>query len=195
MADGRPPSHPDELGRPPRGIRIEPQSVGLHIRRRWFSLDCLVPVVISLVLLGTLTYAAIASDGDMPLMQGLAPLIVLTVGIGMAYYGLAGLLNTTHLVIGGGKLSVRHRPVPWFGVRGIPTDCIEQLCGAEHSIPTGTGAATTYRLYALLTEGRKSNLLSGLRDSDQALFIESEIERHLGIEDRPVRGEIRKRPA
>jgi hypothetical protein len=119
----------------------------------------------------------------MPLMQGLAPVVVLTASIGMAYYGLAGLLNTTHLVISSGELSVRHRPMPWFGVRGIPTDCIEQLRCTEHFIPFSTGSTTTYRLYALRTDGRKCNLLSGVRDSDQARFMESEIEKHLGIGD------------
>ena len=35
----------------------------------------------------------------------------------------------------------------------------------------------------------KKKLLSGIQSDEQALFIEQEIEKHLGIEDKAVRGE------
>ncbi len=34
------------------------------------------------------------------------------------------------------------------------------------------------------------SLLTGLETPQHAMYIEQELERHLGIEDRPVRGEL-----
>jgi hypothetical protein len=50
----------------------------------------------------------------------------------------------------------------------------------------------TYRVNAMLTDGRKIQLMSGLPESDQALYIEQIIEDHLRIADRPVGGEMRR---
>jgi hypothetical protein len=49
--------------------------------------------------------------------------------------------------------------------------------------------STTYEVYAILQDGARQKLLSGLHEIEQALYIEQEIERFLEIEDRPVRGE------
>ena len=52
-----------------------------------------------------------------------------------------------------------------------------------------------YRLNVVLDGGEQVSLLSGQRRADQALFIEREIEKHLGIEDYRVgvQGEIANR--
>jgi hypothetical protein len=54
------------------------------------------------------------------------------------------------------------------------------------------GGTRTYELHALTRDGRSVKLVSGLAglDSAQALFIEKEIEKYLGIKDVPVEGEF-----
>jgi hypothetical protein len=44
---------------------------------------------------------------------------------------------------------------------------------------------------ALLRDGRERKIMSGLDSPEEALFVESEIEKYLGITDRPVAGEYK----
>lgn len=55
---------------------------------------------------------------------------------------------------------------------------------------TGTALAFTYEVWAITGEGKHLPLIRNLPTSDEAFFIEQEIERHLGLEDTVVKGEI-----
>jgi hypothetical protein len=48
----------------------------------------------------------------------------------------------------------------------------------------------TYNVCAVLKGGQRVTLLSSLPEIDQALFVEQAVEEYLGIEDRPVGGEL-----
>ena len=50
-------------------------------------------------------------------------------------------------------------------------------------------SSVTYSVQ-LVKDGGQQALVKGLTDSQQALYIEQELERFLKIEDRPVRGEL-----
>lgn len=42
----------------------------------------------------------------------------------------------------------------------------------------------------ITNSGNDTKLLSGLKTSEQALYVEQEIEKYLGIKNKPVRGEL-----
>jgi hypothetical protein len=95
-------------------------------------------------------------------------------------------VNRTRIAVENGVLSVRHGPLPWPGNRTIAVAELAQLFCEE---VIGNKGSRSYRVSALLKSGRKTQVLRGLGQADQALFIEQALERRLGITDVPVAGE------
>ena len=89
-----------------------------------------------------------------------------------------------------GQLTIRHGPLPWPGNHTLNSADIEQLFCQEKFRQGKHGGSYTYEVHAVLTDGTKKELVSGLDDADQAIFIEQQLEDHLGIEDRRVPGEL-----
>ena len=181
----------------PGGITVDQWGPQLKIVRRWFS-----PVIIFLIFFCiawdsflVFWYAMAFSDlngGGMGWMMIIFPVAHVAVGVGLTYFTIAGILNKTKLSVDVGQLTVRHGPLPWPGNRTLTTDELDQLYCTEHISRSGnsTSSSTSYRVNVATRDGKKIKLLSGLSDADQALYIEQKIEEHLGIEDRPVGGEI-----
>jgi hypothetical protein len=99
--------------------------------------------------------------------------------------------NQTIIQLRGGLLSIEHKPLPWFGAKKLSIEELKQLYCKEVVSHSKNGTTTTYEVLAILSNGKHITLLSHLADAEQALFFEEEIEDYLGIEDRPVRGELR----
>ena len=130
------------------------------------------------------------SGGEPGLLFYLFPLIHVSVGLGLTYSLLAGLLNTTLVGIRGDDFFVRHGPVPWRGSRVLPVKSITQLFCEEKVSRSKNGEARTYNLSAILDGGERVQLLSGLPKVEQALFLEQVFEERLGITDVEVAGEV-----
>lgn len=112
------------------------------------------------------------------------------VGVGLTYYTLAGLFNTTTLQTSQGVIGIWHHPLPWWGNKQVLAHDITQLYTTEKIHHSKNGTSYSYELNALLGSGAKEKLLQGMNEAEQALYIEQELERYLGITDRPVRGEF-----
>ncbi len=56
----------------------------------------------------------------------------------------------------------------------------------------GTFKGLMYDLYAILVNGKRIRLLSGLNDPGEARFLEARMEQSMGIEDHRVVGELHK---
>ncbi|HLQ46343.1 MAG TPA: hypothetical protein VK137_16485, partial [Planctomycetaceae bacterium] len=89
---------------------------------------------------------------------------------------------------------VRHGPVPWKGNLDLATDGIEQIycqrkINRSRSDDGDISTSTRFEVHAV-AGAQKVKLLSGLQEADHALFVEQRLERFLGIEDRPVPGEM-----
>jgi len=118
------------------------------------------------------------------------PLIHVAVGIGLTYYVVAGWLNRTHILIGQGKIAVRHRPVPWIGEKTLEAADLRQLYAKDKVSHSRNDTSVTYEVRAVTRSGRNIELVSGLESSEQAVYIEQEIEKYLNIEDIPIKGEF-----
>jgi hypothetical protein len=127
---------------------------------------------------------------EKPLESLLITLFMASVPVCLNYSTLAGLLNTTRIELSRDELRIQHGPVPWLGNRTVPARDITQLHG--QAVRTGR-AGYTYSLFALDKAGRKVKLLSGLENKDQVLSLEQALEHRLGLEDRPVEGELAQR--
>jgi hypothetical protein len=163
---------------------------GFEISRKWFGWQIIF-----------LTFFAIFWDGflffwySMAFVTGSAimmlfPLIHVAVGIGITYTALAGWVNTTRITVNQGRIAVRHGPLPWIGQRDLDASDVKQLYSKEKISRGRNSTTTTYEVHAVTHTGKNVKLLSGLESSEQALYIEQEIERYFRIEDAPVKGQI-----
>lgn len=115
------------------------------------------------------------------------------------YHAAVKAFNRTELRIDGASLAVVQGPLPWRGAMRLTRSDIDQLYVTEHVARMRRGGddggrvreVRSYRVAAVTREGRKASVLSGLGSPDQALWLEQEIERALGLADRPVGGEYR----
>ncbi len=176
----------------PARISIAQDGADLVITRRWFSGSFVALLFFCLIWDGFLAfwyYGAFATNA--PLLTKLFPVVHLAVGMGLSYFTVAGFVNRTLLRVGVGQIQVRHVPLPWPGNKILLRDSVEQLFSEERISRSNNGTSCTYRVSAVLRGGARTKLVSGLPSPDQAVFIEQQIESYLGIEDRPVPGEMR----
>ncbi len=113
-------------------------------------------------------------------------------GVVLMYATAAMFVNRTRILVSGGRLKVDHGPLPWPGNRDLPTASLQQLYAVEHVQRTRGGTTTTYSVRARVAGGRSVKLATGLAEPDQALYIEQQIERHLGIPDHPMALEVER---
>lgn len=178
----------------PEGMDMVNHGDSLEITRRWFSPTIIFLTVFAVFWCGFLAfwYAMAMQGGDLFML--LFPILHLAVGIGLVYYVLAGYLNKTSIRVGWSSITIEHTPLPWLGEQKVDARDIKQIYVKESITRSRRGGtSTTYRVHALTHSGKNLKLLSGLPDSEQALFVEQEIEKFLRIEDVPVRGEMGRR--
>ena len=174
---------PDKLGLFHHGSHIE-------IIRKWFGFQIVFATFFAIIWDGFIYnwYSMIGENTDP--MAIYFPLLHVAAGIGITYYAIAGWFNQTRITVGRGKLIVRHEPLPWLGNTEIDTLNLKQLHTKEHITRGKNGTYVTYEVHATTHNGKNTKLVSGLDTSEQALYIEQEIEKYLGIKDIPVKGEI-----
>jgi hypothetical protein len=180
-----------ELGLP-KGIKINNDLDGLKIIRDWFSRRIVMLTFFALIWDSFLVfwYVTTLQQPNPEIVALLFPVIHLIIGIGMTYYVLCGYLNQTFIRVNYNTLSIKHGPLPYPGNRTFDTTDIKQIYSKESVAYSRRGRSTSYELRAVTHSGRNVKLLGGLTNSEQALFIEQEVEKYLGIHDVPVRGEI-----
>lgn len=130
----------------------------------------------------------------MGLVAILFPICHVAVGVGLTYFTAAQFLNSTTIRVSQGSLSILHGPLPWRGVRDIPVRDIEQVYCKEKAYQNRRSTRYVYEVYTILRGrnpvGDSVKLLGGLLEAEQALYIEQALEKHLGLADRSVGGEI-----
>lgn len=175
----------------PKGMAVEHQGYELAITRRWLSAQFYFLVFFCLFWDGFLcVWYSIALSQRAWSMAAFA-LLHTAVGLGLTYYTLAGFLNSTLIRVSPSQIGVAHRPLPWWGRRQIDSSAIAQIFCKER-ITRGKTTTITYEVLAATHAGAQEKLVGGLPNSDQALYLEQEIERFLNIKDVPVVGELRK---
>jgi len=176
----------------PRGFAMNRSAGDLVITRRWISCGVIPLLLFSLFWNGIVFtfYGVIITgliQGSVPWFVALFPSLHLAVGIYIGYTALAGLLNTTEFRLSNYTLSVRHYPLWWPGGRTIGTEGIDQLFCEERR---GRKGSRSYTVGVQLKSGERLTLVTNFEQPNQARFVEQEIERFLGIQDRLVPGEM-----
>lgn len=176
----------------PKGYRLEMDGADLLIIRRWFGAKYVALLFFCVFWDGFLAvWYYIAFTKDSPLVMKVFPVLHVAVGVGITYAVLAGFLNRTKIRLNPAELEVKHYPVPWPGNRVLQRQELDQLFCEEKLGANKNTVTYSYDLLALMRDGRRIKLVSSMDTPEQALFLEQKIERHLGIADRPVAGEMR----
>lgn len=160
---------------PPKNIELQSTQGGLEIVRKWSTLKFYALLVF-----------CIFWDGFMVAFGT----IHAAVGVGLTYLLICGFLNQTYIRISSSSLTISHKPLPWPGGKVIEVGEIKQVFtkGKIHR-----GKNDTSYTYDVLFQDQNSaehKLVTGMDKPDQALYIEQEIEKTLGIRDTEVRGEL-----
>jgi hypothetical protein len=170
----------------PDQITVAEAEGELRIERRWFTWMAIFLAVFCVFWFGFLAfwYAIAIASRNVPAM--LFPLLHVAAGLFILYSAVAMFVNRTWIVVSAGRLTVRHGPLPWIGNHDLGTSTLEQLYCDQHVSRSRNGVTVTFEVLARTTDGKRVKLVRGLPERDQARYIEQEIERHLGIVDRPV---------
>ena len=184
---------PREKMKAPQSVTQESLGGQLVFRHRWFSWKIVFMTFFCVVWDGFLVFwYAMAFAGDAPLLFKLFPILHLAVGVGITYYTIAGYVNTTTVTLDRGRLTVRSGPLPWPGNLDIDTGRFRQLYCEEKVSRGRNGVSYTYDLKAVMADGGRLKIVSGLDSPDVPLYLEQQMEEWLRIRDEPVRGELRR---
>jgi predicted Zn finger-like uncharacterized protein len=174
----------------PNNIVIEQTGTEIVFSWRWFTVSFVFVALFAVFWNGFMAvWFGIAIMSRIWTMAAFGSLHA-AVGLFIAYMAIAGFVNTTRVRVGMGEISIAHGPLPWRGNRTLETASIAQLYTKENLSRNRRSSSLTYEVHAATRDGRSVKLLSGLETSEQALFLEQEIERYLQIKNIPVPGEL-----
>lgn len=169
----------------PRQISLRHTGIDLEITRRWFGLNIVFATVFVIVWNGILysQYQEAVASRD----WGALPKLHVLAGLALTCYVIAGYVNKTVIWVSHQRIRIRHRPLPWWGQKTISASNLKQLYSKDSG---WSDSQKKYSVHAVTRDGRNTKVVGGLATSEQAVFIEQEIEKYLGIKDRPIRDEI-----
>jgi hypothetical protein len=166
----------------------------MHITLSWFGKKTFVATLIAVFYIGSslvFFFSESTTITGSPLMIKLSPWISTILGAGILYYTLTTWLNKTHIFVSQNAIEIKNKPLPSFGNKRLETKNIKQLYSKKEisSSTSNSRTSVSYHLHVISFDEDDMTLLK-VENSAQALFLEQEIEKYLGIEDLRVRGEI-----
>lgn len=185
----------------PKGFKVEDTGFELKITCRWFNFRSVFLFLCALFFNGMIGFMSITLIMGISQETGRPPLVLAVLvpfaGVGMAllYWALAGWLNRTEIKASPTSLDIKHGPLPFPGKRLDPGNIVQLYCKERihhHADSDRDGASTSYsyELHAITGDGKQEKLVTGLHESEQALYLEQQLEQFLKVENRPVAGEL-----
>lgn len=174
----------------PEKLELHEHPDYIHITRKWFGSQIVFLTAFAILWNVFLVNFYAGMDENTDILTMLFPLFHVVAGVCITYYVIAGWLNKSNIFLSKHTIEINHKPIPWFGNAKFKSTDLKQLYAKEKITNNRNGTKTTYEVHAILKNKKNIKLLSGLESSEQALFIEQEIENFLQIENTPVRGEV-----
>lgn len=111
-------------------------------------------------------------------------------GLAVGYGCLAMFINRTRISVTYDVLRVQHGPLPMPGGKVVPRSDVKQLYSDERVTYGKHGRHVRYGVKVILRNGGEIDLVDGLSERKEALFIEQQVEKFTGIKDEAVRDEL-----
>lgn len=174
---------------PTPDIEIVESEEGLKVTKDWHRLN-LIFIGIALLFFTGGSSSIIESLSTLTIQSILGLLITVIPTMLLFYFGAACLLNKTILTVTSNKIVIRHTPVHtlFYRDRAITLGSITQL----YTKRVWGEDSDTFDLYLIDGGNRHIKILENNRKKEPVLYIEQEIEKYLGIEDRDVPGSVRE---
>lgn len=176
----------------PKGIEVLKMMSELEIDMKWRHTASWFLVIFTLIwnaiLLPFGLFIIISGELFVLLFMSLH----LLVGIGLIYWCIASLLNTTYINVDSRYITIEHRPLKlFFKEYQLETQNVEQLYVKKYSNGSTNGRPNyVHAVMAIMKNKEEIQIIKGISKPTQALYIEQEIEKFTGIQDRSVAGEI-----
>ena len=166
----------------PRGWSQEITGDQWTVSQRWRETGPVAFISIFAILWNALTTAFTVAFGARLV---LSPFWL--IGAGTAYLTLKCLFNTTRVSVVSGKLQIAITPFSLKDALEIDVNKVDQIYLKRSAV---TLKSTSVSVRALTTDHREIGLVDDV-SFEEGLWLEQELERHLGIRDRAVVGEFR----
>lgn len=176
----------------PAGIEVRHDEEGFKILKDWSK-------IYGVIIGGFAIFWAVTIIEAMP--SSLKSLDIVTIiltflpALIAVYCSAAFFCNKTTITVGptGIKINKSPLPLPFSGKKSLTVSTIQQLYIKERVSYSGKtrSAYYYYDLYLIDGGNRHLKVLSSLRSKEQALYIEQEIEKYLGIQDVDIEGTVR----
>jgi uncharacterized membrane protein len=174
----------------PKRLKIEERMDGLTITRRWLGPTAFFLLFFAVLWNGFMIFwNGMAIKGGAWMMLAFGGLHT-GVGLFLVYLVLGMFLNSTVIRVTRGTLEVKIGPLPWRGNKSIQVHDVTQLYCREKVTHGKNGPSVSYKVETVLSGNKRETLVGSLTSPDEALFIEQQLERHLGLVDVPVAGEF-----
>jgi hypothetical protein len=169
----------------PKGIQVTEEGRILYFWRRWIGLAIVVGSLLGFypLLLDPSYFSDILSP-PFRFIDLFSLAILLTI-FAFAYWGLGWVVNRTELFIEHDTLLVRIRPLPWMGNVTISTSELTEI-EVEEKWENEAYTDSTISVYSLIVSkksGTTKELISRIRELDQAVALRQELQKLLGISD------------
>lgn len=175
----------------PKGFQIQRSVEGFQIVRSWFTAAIIPLTFFCLFWNGFMAVWFYIAISQKTYVMALFGILHGAVGLGMLYATIAGYLNKTYITIAYDSVSILHKPLPSLGQKKIPRQELKQLYSKDSMYHGKHGREHhSFSVQALTRQGQVIEFISGLQTSEEALYIEQEVEKYLGIKDESVRGEL-----
>jgi hypothetical protein len=166
----------------PKGLNCEKTIHGIQITRTWFTPAAIVLLLFCVFWNGFLLFEYwISPNPRMPGITQWVPILHVLIGVYLGYFAVASLVNRTHVSVDRGMLQIRHTPLPWPGSRKLGAAQIRQLYCKRHVTRNRNGPRFSWQLWAVTDASTHHRLLSRLQH-EQALYLEQELEKALGLQ-------------
>ena len=175
-------------------LRLERTPEGIRITYRWISqIDWLLALMSMVLLLPFALFASVLLIGSYRRQDTLLGTFA-TAALGLfVAYGLSRLARSTVFEVRRGELIVRRRPPLTRNLYFKGTEIQQLVSSQEAYVVQRQGHQQEYRAYGLsvvLKDGLRVKLQGHMPEAGDPLFIEQQVERALGLADRPLAGEI-----
>ena len=174
----------------PRTVVTTEANGELVVQYRWFSAKYLLLLFFCVFWDGILVFWYAMALGSRNLLMLAFPIVHVIAGIALTYSTIAGFFNTTTMRIDGSRLSVRHHPLPWGRPVELGIVQVKQLFCVEKMSRGKAGPTYSYSLNALLHDGMRRKLVSGLDTPEIPIYLEQHAEEWMKIRDEAVVGEL-----
>lgn len=177
----------------PDGMQMQRRNGELTLVYSWLGTKHFFAILNLVVLCGFYWF----SIGDLKLdldsiWQNKMQLILLLLITGSAYHVLLGFINKTRLQVNRTRVRVSHGPLPCLLPKAMQTSDFAQLYVKQdvHQSRSSNNTDVSFRVQVISKQGKILTLVKGIQSSEDALYIEQEIESYLGIKDLSVKGEL-----